>query len=222
MGWMSAAVRRREIAEKREGKKKCYRTIWMCAVPCHAERRHAMKKNACILTDCMYVCMYVCMFQKPSPPPSHHTRASLLTHSITPHYEARSVIHARTGSAPPQKKGGSQRLDATAPDPEHQHQRSHHLRSQLQRQHHQYRDQHRPTSDRRAAAGREDDEVARQVQVQTREVEAVVVAVVAAAAGIEAAVETVEIAVVRVVVVVLEVAVAVAVEQLQVPMEMHR
>jgi hypothetical protein len=150
-----------------------------------------------------------------------------LTHSLTPHYAVRSVIHARTGSALQQRKGDSQQPDATAVDPEHQHQRSQHLQSQRQRQHHRYLDPHRPTSDRRAA-GREDDEVqvVRQVQVQIREVEAVVVAVVAAAAvaaaagvaGVEAALETVEIAVVRVVV--LEV--AVAVEQLQVPMETHR
>jgi hypothetical protein len=123
-----------------------------------------------------------------------------LTHSLTPHCAVRSVIHARTGSAPPQKKGDSQQPDATAPDPEHQPQRSHHLQSQLRRQHHQYPDPHRPTSDLQAA-GRDDDvvQVARQVQAQIREVEAVVVGVVgvvAAAAGVEAAVETVEIAVV--------------------------
>ena len=107
------------------------------------------------------------------------------------------MIHARTGSAPPQKKGDSQQPDATAPDPGHQRQRSHHLQSQLQRQHHRYPDPHRPTSDRRVA-GREDDvvRVARQVQVQTREVGAVVAAAVAVAAAAEATVEAVEIAVV--------------------------
>lgn len=163
-------------------------------------------------TDCMYVC-----FKNPSPHAlgSHTCQRASLTHSVTltPHYAVRSVIHARTGSAPPQKKGDSQQPDATAPDPEHQRQRSQHLQSQLQRQHHRCPDPHRPTLDRRAA-DREDDvvQVARQVQVQTREVEAVVVAVaavVAAAGGVEAAVETVEIAVVQVVVVVLEVAVTV-------------
>ena len=122
--------------------------------------------------------------------------------------------------------GDSQQPDATVPDPEHQRQRFQHLQSQLQRQHHQYPDPHRPTSDRRVA-GREDDvvQVVRQVQVQTREVEAVAVAVVAAAVaaaavGVEAVVETVEIAVVQAVVVELEV--AVTVEHLQVPMETHR
>ena len=172
-------------------------------------------------TDCMYVC-----FKNPLllHPWITHCLAYSLARTLTPHYAVRSVIHARTGSAPQQKKGDSQRPDATAPDPEHQHQRSQHLQSQLQRQHHQYPDPHRPTSDR-LAVDREDDEVqvARQVQVQTREVEAVVVAAaaVAAAAGVEAVVETVEIAVVQaVVVVVLEV--AVTVEQLQVPMETHR
>jgi hypothetical protein len=156
------------------------------------------------------------MFQKPSSSP-----LVCLTHSLTPHYAARSVIHARMDSAPLQKMGDSQQPDATAPDPEHQHQRSQHLQSQRQRQHHQYPDPHRPTSDHRAA-GREDDvvQVARQVQVQTREVEVVVVAV-AAAGGVEAVVETVEIAVVQVVAVV-ALEVAVTVEQLQVPMETHR
>lgn len=132
---------------------------------------------------------------------------------------ARSVIRARTGSAPPQKKGDSRQPDATAPDLEHhQRQRFRHLQFQLQRQHHQYPDPHHPTSDRQAAAGRQEDDavlVARQVQVQTREVEAVVAVV--AAAGVEAAVETVEIAVVQVVVAVLEV-----VEPPQVSMETHR
>lgn len=128
------------------------------------------------------------------------------------------MIHARTGSAPQQKKGDSQQPDATVPDLEHhQHQRSHHLQSQLQRQHHQYPDPHRPTSDHQAAAGQEEDgvvQVARQVQVQTQEVEAVVAAVAAAIAGVEA---VVEIAIVKVVVAVLEV-----VERLQVSMETHR
>lgn len=164
------------------------------------------------------------MFQKlPSTLGSHTCQCASYTHTLTLHYAVRSVIHARTGSVPQQKKGDSQRPDATAPDPEHQHQRSQYLQSQLQRQHHQYPDPHRPTSDRRAE-GREDDEVqvARQVQVQIREVGAAVVAAAVAAAagfaGVEAAVETVEIVIVRVVV--LEV--AVAVEQLQVPMETHR
>jgi len=40
---------------------------------------------------------------------------------LTPHYVVQSVIHARTGSATPQKKGDSQQPDATAPDPGHQH-----------------------------------------------------------------------------------------------------
>lgn len=176
------------------------------------QRRHAMKKkmHTCnAYTDCTYVC-----FKNPSPP-----RITYML-SLTPHYVVMSVIHARMGSAaPPQKKGDSQQLDATAPGPEHQHQRSRHLRSQLQRQHHQYRDQHRPTSDHRAADRKNDVvQVARQAQVQTREVEAVVVAVAAAAAAVvEAAVETVEIAVVKVVI-----EIAVTVEQLQVPMETHR
>jgi hypothetical protein len=157
------------------------------------------------------------MFQNPPPAPSHHTHASV-PYALTPHYAVRSVIHAQTGSAPPQKKGDSQQLDATAQDPEHQHQRSQHLQSQLQRQHHRYLDPHRPTSDRQAADPEDDEvQVAPQVQVRTREVEAVLVTAVAVAV-VEATVETVEIAAVQVAVVVLEA----AVEQVLVPMETHR
>jgi hypothetical protein len=191
----------------------------MCAVPCRETPCHEKKKtmHTVMHIDCMYVC-----FENPPPSPpcitQHKTcqcTSESLTHSLTPHYAVRSVIHARTGSAPQQKKGDSQQPDATVPDPEHHHhQRSHHLQSQLQRQHHQYPDPHRPTSDHQAAAGQEEDgvvQVARQVQVQTREVEAVVAAAIA---GVEA---VVEIAIVKVVVAVLEV-----VERLQVSMETHR
>jgi hypothetical protein len=218
MGWMSGKRRKRK-----EKRKKCYRAIWMCAVPCRETPCHEKRMHTVMHTDCMYVC-----FKNPFSSTLDHTLPHSLTHSLTPHYAVRLVIHARTGSAPQQKKGDSQQTDATALDPEHQHQRSQHLQSQLQRQHHQYPDSHRPTSDR-LAVGREDDvvvQVARQVQVQILEVGAEVVAVAAVvaavAAGIEAAVETVEIAVVQAVVAVVVLEVAGTVEQLQVPMETHR
>lgn len=78
------------------------------------QRRHAMKKtmHTVMHIDCMYVYVSKTLL---SPV------ASQTCLSLTLHYAVRSVIHARTGSVPPQKKGDSQQPDATGPDPEHQH-----------------------------------------------------------------------------------------------------
>jgi len=117
-----------------------------------------------------------CHSPLPAPPVQHlHTLplTSSIEHRLTRHYAVTSVIHARTGSVPPQTCVQPQ-PGATARGPAHHQQCLH----QFQHRHRQYPDQHRPTSG--------PGERARQVQVQTRRAGGVAAAV----AVVEAAVET--------------------------------
>lgn len=144
-------------------------------MPCCAESDgHAMKNLHNDASKTTFISPYP--IPHLSPPlslrnsPRSIPRVPLLL--LTRHYVATLAIHARTGSAPPQKSG-SRQPDATAQSPGQA--------PPYRRRHHRCLDQRRPTSAHRTVGPGEVAPGARPVRVRTLEVEAAEVAVAAAA-----------------------------------------